>query len=71
MLARSNPPYKLRVPVQLYTSPQDATAIERSWIVECPTREALAYARAKLAECMRDLDGTIVTAEPTDRSCEA
>lgn len=49
----------MRVPIELYVS-GDAVSLERSWVIECPNRQALAYARLRLAECIRGIDGVKV-----------
>jgi len=37
------------------------TAVERAWLIECRTLEAVAYVRSQVAQLMRELDGAVLS----------
>jgi len=39
----------------------DGRQLERAWLIECRTLEAVAYVRSQVAQLMRELDGAVLS----------
>lgn len=64
-------PVKMRVQLMWYDpETQQHYALDNAWVLECPNRAALEYARAHLVASIKQLDGVIVVDPTETESCE-